>query len=192
MGFPLGILRLPFEPSEVHAGRDRILLEGEEDTYDAGEEEEEVFGLKGLDEDEDEDEDEDMEDYKAEGFDEQEEEVQPQTKKADKKSKGKKRVKGELSDDEEDKTREDLEESWGRGKAAYYNSNADELDSDDEEGHELEEQEAKRLQAKAREGMKDEDFGLNDIIDITKDEVECVPLVHVPIRVLTLWFIVSH
>ncbi|KAG5220917.1 Sas10 C-terminal domain-containing protein [Salix suchowensis] len=81
-----------------------------------------------------------------------------------KKKKGKKASKSSSDEESED---EDLEESWGRGKSAYYSSNAAELDSDDEEANELEEQEAKRLQAKARDGMRDEDFGLLDVHDVT-------------------------
>ncbi|KAF5338889.1 hypothetical protein D9611_008769 [Ephemerocybe angulata] len=159
------------EVDQFHSGKDKILLEGDEDIYDDGEDDE-VFGLKGLEE-EDDDEDVDMEGF--EDDDEEEEEEAPskaKSKKSDKKSKDKKKAKGELSSDEEDEAQEEEEETWGRGKAAYYNSNADELESDDEEGHELEEQEAKRLQAKAREDMTDEDFGLKDIIEISKDEID--------------------
>jgi hypothetical protein len=57
------------------------------------------------------------------------------------------------------------EETWGHSKGAYYSSNAAQLDSEDEEANELEEQEALRLQAKAREGMCDEDFGLGDVVE---------------------------
>lgn len=149
-------------------------MEGDEE-YDDEDQEEEVFGLKGLEADEDEDEDEDG--FEDEEFGEEEDVIAEPRKDEKKKKTGKmkKNAKVELSSDEEDEENEPEEESWGRGKAAYYNSNADELDSDDEEGHELEEQEAKRLQAKAREDLKDEDFGLNDIIDIRKDDIEYVP-----------------
>jgi len=46
-----------------------------------------------------------------------------------------------------------------------------ELDSDDEEGNELEEQEARRLQAKAREALTEEDFGLRDDCDDEEEKI---------------------
>lgn len=166
----------------VHAGRDRILLEGEDETFDDGDEEE-VFGLKGLDQDDDDDDD----DVDMDGFEDEDGEAEEaaasaksKSKKAEKKSKGKKKTKGELSSDEEEDAPQEEEETWGSGKAAYYNGNDDELESDDEEGHELELQEAKRLQAKAREDMTDDDFGLNDIHEVQKDDVECVLFSLVP------------
>ncbi len=72
------------------------------------------------------------------------------------------------SDDEEEQESEE-EESWGRKKSTYYSSNAAELDSEDEEANELEEQEARRIQAKARDVMLDDDFGL---ADINQDDME--------------------
>jgi U3 small nucleolar RNA-associated protein 3 len=70
---------------------------------------------------------------------------------------------------------EEEEESWGRKKSAYYSSNAAELDSEDEEANELEEQEARRIQTKARDAMQDDDFGLADIDQgDTEDTEECV------------------
>ena len=60
---------------------------------------------------------------------------------------------------------EEEEESWGAKKSAYYASNAREIESDDEEANELEEQEAKRLQAKMRDAMADDDFGLEDVVE---------------------------
>lgn len=156
------------EVDQFHAGRDKILLEDEDD-YEVGEEDEEVFGLKGMDEDEDEDEDVDMD---GEG-DIEEEDARPTVKaKKDKKMKSKKKAKGELSSDEEEDGEEEEEETWGSGKAAYYNDNADEIESDDEEALELELQEAKRLQAKSREDMTDEDFGLHDIVEVQKDDID--------------------
>ena len=62
------------------------------------------------------------------------------------------------------------EEGWGTKKSAYYASNADEIESDDEEANELEEQEAKRLQAKARDAMADNDFGLGDVVEGLPEE----------------------
>lgn len=156
----------------VHAGRDKILLEDEDD-YEVGEEDEEVFGLKGMDEDDD---DDDVDMDAGDDYEEEEDKPASSKSKKDKKSKGKKKAKGELSSDEEEDDEEEEEETWGTGKAAYYNDNADEIESDDEEALELELQEAKRLQAKAREDMTDEDFGLKDIIEVQKDDIECVSL----------------
>ncbi|KAJ2913921.1 hypothetical protein MD484_g6502, partial [Candolleomyces efflorescens] len=155
------------EVDQFHTGRDKILLEGDED-YDDEDQEEEVFGLKGLGDDVDEDED----GFEDDDFGEEDGVLEPKKAEKKKKGKGKKQGKGGLSSDEDEEEKEPEEEGWGRGKAAYYNSNADELDSEDEEGHELEEQEAKRLQAKAREDLNDEDFGLNDIVEIQKDDID--------------------
>ena len=61
------------------------------------------------------------------------------------------------------------EESWGRKKSVFYSSNAAQLDSDDEEGHEMEEQEARRLQAKLREPLREDDFGFNEALQTSLD-----------------------
>ncbi|EAU86259.1 hypothetical protein CC1G_03470 [Coprinopsis cinerea okayama7 len=159
------------EVDEFHSNRDKILLDGDGDDYMDGDEDDEVFALKGV-EDEDSDEEEDEEAELGYDDDEDMEDI-PEPPKEKKKGKKKAKGKGEISSDEEEE-QEPEEESWGRGKAAYYNSNADELDSDDEEGHELEEQEAKRLQNKAREHMTDDDFGLNDIVEIQKDDIDMI------------------
>lgn len=144
----------------VHSSRDQILLDGEDVRSDDEGDEEEVFALKGIPSD-DSDEDEDDEDEDAE---EDEEEVHddPGPSKG-KGKKGKQSAKPPASSEEESGSEE--EEGWGHSKAAYYSSNAAQLESDDEEANELEEQEAKRLQAKARDVMTDADFGLEDIID---------------------------
>ena len=69
----------------------------------------------------------------------------------------------EEEDDEE-------EEGWGKKKSVYYSSNAGQIESDDEEANELEEQEAKRLQAKARDALTDDDFGLGDPVEVPADD----------------------
>jgi len=97
--------------------------------------------------------------------DEIEEEPSRKTKKENKSKKVNRKSKTQNKSDEEE---DDAEESWGQGKYAYYSSNADQLDSDDEEGHELEEQEATRLQMKSRQELRDEDFGLNDELEFEK------------------------
>ena len=60
---------------------------------------------------------------------------------------------------------EEEEEGWGRKKSEYYASNDAQIESDDEEAHEMEEQEAKRLQTKTRDGLADDDFGLDDMAE---------------------------
>lgn len=148
----------------VHASRDEILLDGDRygipDDEDA---EEEVFALNGMPADSDSDEDEEMDD---EDDVEEEGDVPKRSKKSPKTKATPKRTSlpGFASDEDEDEEEEE-DESWGRSKAAYYSSNAAELDSEDEEAHELEEQEAKRLQAKARESMTGADFGLGDVVE---------------------------
>jgi U3 small nucleolar RNA-associated protein 3 len=140
----------------VHASRDKILLEGDESGGEDDGDGDEVFGLQGLpaedsDDDDDLDQGEDQEDVDME--------EQPTPKSKSKKSKGKKSTMKESS---ESPGSESDEETWGRNKSAYYSSNAAQLESDDEEANELEEQEAKRLQAKARDAMGEDDFGLGD------------------------------
>ncbi|KAF8908932.1 Sas10 C-terminal domain-containing protein [Gymnopilus junonius] len=150
------------EEDQFHDSRDKILLEGNDGEYDDDGDEDEVFALKGLDNDSDQGE----YDYSnAEEANEGTKEVPSKRKpKMGKKGKGKKK---EDKNSEEEEEEED-EEGWGRGRAAYYSSNADLLDSDDEEGNELEEQEAKRLQAKAREELTEDDFGLADSPELEK------------------------
>ncbi|KAK7048271.1 hypothetical protein R3P38DRAFT_2605963 [Favolaschia claudopus] len=144
-------LNCEIEKLNVHASRDKILLEGNESGGDDDGDEDEVFGLDLSD-------DEDMDD--EDGQEEDNEDTVGSAKTKLSKSKSKKaKSKVKASSDEEDS---DEDETWGRGRSAYYSSNAAQLDSDDEEGNELEEQEAKRLQAKARDTMGDDDFGLDD------------------------------
>lgn len=158
---------------QVHASRDKILLGG--DTYgdDDDGDDDEVFALKGLDRDEGEGYGEDEEDYEEEegGW------TPAATLKPKKKNKNKGKQKNLDEEDEEDEDEE--EETWGSGKTAYYSSNAAQLESDDEEGHELEEQEAKRLQKRALEGIGDDDFGLTDNheVSLTDDPLEWVKYV---------------
>ena len=121
------------------------------------ENEEEVFALKGLDKEfETEQEDEQVE----QELDEDLLQEQPPTNRKKKKSRKTTEKQKPTSDEDEEE-----EETWGRGKAAYYASNADQFDSDDEEANELEEQEAIRLQRKIYQEMRDEDFGLNDTLE---------------------------
>lgn len=145
----------------VHAARDQILLDGDDLRSDDEGDEDEVFALKGIPDDEsDEDEEEDADEDEEDEDDDTYADPGPSTaksKKKDKKSKA--AASSESGSDSEE------EETWGRSKAAYYASNAGQIESDDEEANELEEQEAKRLQAKARESMTDADFGLEDVVE---------------------------
>ncbi|KAI3607630.1 hypothetical protein WG66_004982 [Moniliophthora roreri] len=147
------------EEEQYHEYEDKILLEGDQE-YEDNMDEDEVFALKGIpdtdeedeveqeeDEDEDEDEDVDMED------------ISSTSQKSSSWKKQKKKV-------EESEQSESEEEAWGKGRSAYYASNEAQLESDDEEALALEEQEARRLQAKSREDMRDEDFGLDDMMEV--------------------------
>ena len=152
----------------VQASRDQILLDGEDLRSDDEGDEEEVFALKGIpggDSDEDDEEEEVDED------EDEDEELQEDPGPSTRKAKKGKQAKPPASSEEESGSEEE-EESWGRSKANYYSSNAGQLESDDEEANELEEQEAKRLQAKARDAMTDADFGLEDPIEVTREPEE--------------------
>ena len=72
---------------------------------------------------------------------------------------------------------ESEEEGWGKKKSEYYASNAEQIDSEDEEANEMEEQEAKRLQTKAREVLTEDDFGLGDAAEaISLEQDKCVTI----------------
>ena len=131
------------------------MLEGNDPDYSDDGDEDEVFRLKGMDDDSEDEEDDDFAQYQ--------EEILPEEPLA-KKEKGKK-AKKKSSETKFREEEEEEDESWGKGKAAYYSSNADQLASDDEEGNELEEKEAIRLQAKIRQELEDEDFGLDDSLN---------------------------
>ncbi|KAF8521065.1 Sas10 C-terminal domain-containing protein, partial [Gautieria morchelliformis] len=71
-------------------------------------------------------------------------------------------------------TESEESESWGRKKSAYYASNAGLLaekegEEDEEEANQMEEREARRLQARMRDTMVDEDFGLDDMLRAAND-----------------------
>lgn len=154
------------EYNTVHASRDHVLLDGEGRYGDEDEDmDEEVFALKGMEEDDSED---DMAMYEDE--EDEDEPTAPVEKK--KKKKGSKSKKADVSSEEEEGESEEEEETWGKGKHAYYADNADELESDDEEANEMEEQEARRLQLKSREDLEDADFGLDDNPEVGKSEAD--------------------
>jgi U3 small nucleolar RNA-associated protein 3 len=169
--FFLSIWLLDVKPCLVHASKDRILLEGEETGDDDDGDEDEVFALKGIPSS---DSDEDEEDVYEEG-DYDEDQPHSPTGPEHMRKGGKAKVKLPPESDDEEEEGSEEEESWGRKKSTYYSSNAAELDSDDEEANELEEQEARRIQAKARDAMLDDDFGLADFDqDDAEEAEECV------------------
>lgn len=165
----------------VHASRDRILIDGDEMQYDEDDfgAEDEVFALNGVDspsEDEGGDEDQEGEE------DVMDVDEGPSTSHSTKGSKPTKarKLSAPVSDSDEHEDESEGEETWGTKKSAYYSANDAHFDSVDEEANELEEKEARRLQMKAREGMCDEDFGLDNLQALAEDGraesdvIECV------------------
>jgi U3 small nucleolar RNA-associated protein 3 len=151
----------------VHASRDQVFLDGNVVEADDGDEDE-VFGLKGVEETDDFGEGDDDEEDLGDVVDD----LPPpkNDKKTAKKPTSKKKPQDEFYSEEESGS-ESQEETWGRTKASYFTSKDDQLDSEDEEANEQHEQEARRLQAKSRDGMVDADFGLEDPIDLAEDAV---------------------
>lgn len=156
----------------VHAARDRILLSGEHSSEDEGDEDE-IFALKGMPKDSDSDESGDDDQLLDDDDPYKNLPSVPKDTKKSKKDKSKKGKKGKApASDEEQEESEEEEESWGRKKSEYYASNDAQIDSDDEEAQELEEQEAKRLQTKARDILADDDFGLDDVAEGGTEVIE--------------------
>ncbi|KAG1829792.1 Sas10 C-terminal domain-containing protein [Suillus variegatus] len=150
------------EEDQFHASRDKILLNEDGDDEDEDGDEEEVFALEGVsDEDSEEAEGDEDEDGLAHAEDEDDEEDAVVTRR---KTKSKKASSPDTGSEDE---------SWGRSKSAYYSSNAAQIDSGDEEANELEEQEARKLQLKARDDIDEGDFGLGEGLEPASDaEVE--------------------
>lgn len=153
----------------VHASRDKILLDQANEEDEDGDEEE-VFALQGVSSDWDDDDEagaEDEDRYEVEDDEEAGDDIHDATaSKSKSKSKSSKATRGTKAPSSDKSTSDSEDEgTWGRGKGAYYSSNAAQLDSEDEEANELEEQEVLRLQAKACESMCDLDFGLGDIVE---------------------------
>ncbi|EED81030.1 predicted protein [Postia placenta Mad-698-R] len=155
------------EEDQFHASRDKILLEGDDYGNDGENDgdEDEVFALKGIPGSSDEEDGGDGGDG-PEDDEDLERIVEAKGKKKSKSRKGKETSPSPSPSADES---EEEEEGWGKSKAAYYSSNAAQLDSDDEEANELEVQEAMRLQAKARDALVDDDFGLADPVDVTAE-----------------------
>ncbi|KAG2100395.1 Sas10 C-terminal domain-containing protein [Suillus discolor] len=146
------------EEDQFHASRDKILLNEDGDVEDEGGDEDEVFALEGVsDEDSEEAEGDGDEDGFAHAEDEDDEEDAVVTRR---KTKSKKASSPDTGSEDE---------SWGRSKSAYYSSNAAQIDSGDEEANELEEQEARKLQLKARDAIDEGDFGLGEGLEQASD-----------------------
>lgn len=150
------------EEDQFHASRDKILLDEDGDVEDEDGDEDEVFALEGVsDEDSEEAEGDEDEDGLAHAEDDDDDEDAVVTRRKTKLRKASSPDTG--SEDE----------SWGRSKSAYYSSNAAQIDSGDEEANELEEQEARKLQLKARDAIDEGDFGLGEGLEPASDaEVE--------------------
>ena len=164
----LGFVLIRPYKQPVNTSQDRILLGGDEmrlDEDDFGVEDE-VFALNGVDSSSEDGSGDD--DQEAMDIDEP-----PSTFGVSKGSRAKptKTLKppATASDSDKDKDDSEEEEAWGTKKSAYYSANDAHFDSEDEEANELEEKEARRLQMKAREGMEDEDFGLDNLQALAED-----------------------
>jgi U3 small nucleolar RNA-associated protein 3 len=155
------------EEDQFHASRDKILLNGDVNDEDKDGDENEVFALEGVSDEDSEEVEEAENEGGAHAEDEDEDLVVS-------KSKTKTKTKLKKASSPSDTGSED--ESWGRSKSAYYSSNAAQIDSEDEEANELEEQEARRLQVKARDAIHEDDFGLGEGLEPESDaEVEHSP-----------------
>ncbi|WFD34064.1 something about silencing protein 10 [Malassezia cuniculi] len=155
--------------------RDMILLDGNDDAPEDefGGDEREVLGFDEGDEDEDDEEDEygeeEEDDEEDEGGDEGEYD-DDRSSHMQKSSRTSKTAPRDAAHAEEDEPEEDEELGlgWGANKRSYYSGNTEndmESDSeiDEEKAHELEANEAIRLQRLSRTGLVDDEFGLGDI-----------------------------
>lgn len=170
------------------AARDKILLddsryEPDEEEEDFGANDREVLPFGEDQDDEDEEEDEDEDDEEAGDDDEEEdedhipfdgdeeryrtmhipEEIMQQVRR--------RAPRDEARESDEDELSEGSDEEalgWGANKRSYYSGNTEEdmesdSDIDEEKAHELETNEAIRLQRLSRAGMGDDEFGLENI-----------------------------
>lgn len=160
------------------AARDEILLDqdqhGEEDDMeDFGAYEREVLAMdprKKKDESEEEESDEEVEEEVGGDDDEDDDDryrtmILPASMKDTTRRQA---LRDEAHEEQEIDSEEDEELGWGAGKRSYYSSNtAEDLESDSEidedRAHELETNEAVRLQRQSRAGMDDAEFGLDAI-----------------------------
>ncbi|SHO77187.1 Similar to S.cerevisiae protein SAS10 (Subunit of U3-containing Small Subunit (SSU) processome complex) [Malassezia sympodialis ATCC 42132] len=176
-----------------HAQRDKILLDEDAASDDLDDitdsQTREVLGLAD-DDDNEEDEEEDNEDEVNEDEEEEEGEedrdldryrtmiLPPSVTEASLHRKAPRDAAHEEQDDPyaENEDEEDLELGWGANKRAYYSGNTDkdmesDSDMDEEKAHELETNEAIRLQRLSRVDMDDAEFGL-DTIDAEEAQIQ--------------------
>lgn len=173
------------EVDAFHAQRDKILLDDDaaSDDLDVMPDSETREVLR-LDEDEDEEEnDEEEEDEDEEEADEEEDGEDDDddldryrtmilpasvTEEALHRKAPRDAAHEEQYSHEDDEDEEDMGLGWGANKHAYYSGNTDkdllsDSDVDEEKAHELETNEAIRLQRLSRADMNDSEFGLDDI-----------------------------
>lgn len=156
------------------AARDMILLDdrSHQEDDDVGGDEREVLGFRDDDEDE-EDEEEDEQD--GEGTDKEEdeedayeEEAAPARKASQRRTARPAPRDAVHAEAEEDREEDEDELGWGANKRSYYSGNTEEdmesdSEIDEEKAHELETNEAIRLQRLSRSGLVDDEFGIGDI-----------------------------
>ena len=156
------------------AARDMILLDdrSHQEDDDVGGDEREVLGFRDDDEDE-EDEEEDEQD--GEGTDKEEdeedayeEETAPARKASQRRTARPAPRDAVHAEAEEDREEDEDELGWGANKRSYYSGNTEEdmesdSEIDEEKAHELETNEAIRLQRLSRSGLVDDEFGIGDI-----------------------------
>eukprot|EP00897_Mesotaenium_endlicherianum_P005543 jgi/Mesen1/5016/ME000025S04418 len=162
------------EVDVFHKQRDTLALNMDDDdegSDDDLEQDEEVFGVQGADEDSsDEDEDDDELD---------EEHLTGLAAKMAKQAKiMRQKAGGAREEDEEEEDEEEGEDGkgpgWGKKKKAYYSAdNLDyELQSDDEDAPLEEEKEALRLQRSMAAALRPEDYEQDEDVDEDEDEEE--------------------
>lgn len=137
------------------------MLEGDThgDDEEWGDEEQEVFGL-GLATDSDGTTEEELSDDNEKTI----EKTKPSSLKANKGKVNKRAPSTSPSESESE------EETWGHKKSAYYASNSEFLsrnqgEENEDELNEMEEQEARKIQARMKNLLLEDDYGLNDIQD---------------------------
>lgn len=178
------------EVDAFHAQRDKILLDEDAASDDLDDiTDSQTREVLGFDNDDEEEEEEDEEEDGEEDLDDEEEEdrdldryrtmiLPPSATEDSVRRKAPRDAAHEEQEDpyDEDEGEEDLGLGWGANKHAYYSGNTDkdmESDSemDEEKAHELETNEAIRLQRLSRADMEDAEFGL-DSIDAEEAQIQ--------------------
>lgn len=179
------------EVDAFHAQRDKILLDEDADSDDLDDiTDSHTREVLGLEEDEDDKDDDDDNNEEGEEDAEDEDEKDPDLDRyrtmilppsAMEDSLHRKPLRDAAHEEQEDPYAEedddeDLELGWGANKRAYYSGNTDkdmesDSDMDEEKAHELETNEAIRLQRLSRADMDDTEFGL-DSIDAEEAQIQ--------------------